>query len=75
MIKKIAKIFYLLFLLILALLIDLLIFATTAGCPSCTSFSQFLTSSYSLTGPVVISLAGLFPNLTKIIRKLYNKKQ
>ena len=72
--KKLPKLFYLLFLLFLALIIDLLIFAATVACPGCASFSQFLASPSSLTGPVLVSLIALFPRLTKTLKGLYNRK-
>lgn len=72
--KKIPKLLYLLFLLVLALIIDLLIFATTGNCASCNGFGQFLMSASSLTGPVLVSLIALFPNLTKFIKNRYNEK-
>jgi len=72
--KKLSKLFYLLFLLILALAIDLLIYATTAGCVSCASFGQFLWSTQSLTGPVIVSLIALFPSLTEMVKRPYNEK-
>ena len=45
--------------LIGALMLDVLAYAFFTPCPACTSFTQFIGTPLSLSGPLIASLASL----------------
>lgn len=56
---KLFKILKLTAFLLLAIFIDVMLYAFTKTCVACSTFNDFLISSYSLAGPVLVSLGEL----------------
>jgi len=57
--KILPKLFRLFFFLVFALLLDFLLFNFVSVCPSCSTFSQFLQTPSSLSGPLIAAIASL----------------